>query len=352
MKNLAHLPLKRGSLTLPKLTRHNPLNPSFVVDGGRLIIIHRACNYALRKTGYKTFYGSWTSEVTDTQNFISETDLDLKLHYCDFLEDRHVRRFDVALDGVQDLKVFRWRNGLFATGSGCNSASYLRKETPTRTSTMMLFAVKGRRLNLIAVLPRFGAQEKNWMPWVVDSELFFVHRPSPFKLYHFDLGRKKLTPVASDGNTCFEPGTSGSSCIVPLGNRFAGMTHVKKGRGEAAVYQHRLFVIDRRTQVTRLSEPFTFEGETIEYGSGLAFNAENVYLGYGAYDERAVVLRFRMEDLWNSLDWEEFSSPALADDMTASLNAMRIADGGSAPRNSSAVNQDPSLTMTGLDDRA
>lgn len=332
MKNLAQLPLKRDTLTLPKLTRHNPLNPSFVVDGGRLLIIHRACNYALRKTGYrKKFYGSWTTRVSDTQNFISETDLDLKLHYCDFLEDRHVRRLDVALDGVQDLKMFRWRDGLFATGSGCNSASYLRKETKTRAYTMMLFAVNGRRLNLIAVLPRFGAEEKNWMPWVVDSELFFVHRPSPFKLFHFDLGRKKLTLVAAEGNSCFEPGTSGSSCIVPLGNRFAGMTHVKTGRDEAASYLHRLFVIDRRTKVTRLSEPFTFEGEAIEYGSGLAFNAGDVYLGYGAYDERAVVLRFRKEDLWTSLDWEEISTPAQANVMTAGLNTLQEADGRSAP---------------------
>lgn len=196
---------------------------------------------------------------------------------------------------------------------------------------MMLFAVNGRRLNLIAVLPRFGAEEKNWMPWVVDSELFFVHRPSPFKLFHFDLGRKKLTLVAAEGNSCFEPGTSGSSCIVPLGNRFAGMTHVKTGRDEAASYLHRLFVIDRRTKVTRLSEPFTFEGEAIEYGSGLAFNAGDVYLGYGAYDERAVVLRFRKEDLWTSLDWEEISTPAQANVMTAGLNTLQEADGRSAP---------------------
>jgi hypothetical protein len=313
MKILRRLAIRQDAVELPKLTLYSPLNPSVLVGKAGLQVVYRGCNYRLRSSGYRFFQGSWKSDVTDNQNYICNLSFDLKLQNVNFLEDRHLRVREEAMDGIQDLKLFRWLGGLYATGSGCNSADYLRGTAPSRRFSIMMFQVMGQRLEFVATLRSFALEEKNWMPWVRDKDLYFLHRPSPFKLLKYDPDSKDVREVKMDPAPLFEDGTSGSSCILPFGEDFIGMTHRKDGTGPSTVYRHRLFVMTRQSVVTRVSEPFSFEGAAVEYGSGLAFKDGAAYLGYGAFDERAVILRFQQEDLLRSLDWQATGPNGRAD---------------------------------------
>lgn len=307
MKILRNISAKCDYLDLPKLTNYNPLNPSFVINNHGLRVIYRGCNYNLRKTGYRFFYGSWTSSVTDNQNYTAEVSLDLKLKQASFLEDRHLRAREEAADGIQDLKVFRWRGQIYASGSGCNSAPFLRKVSPTRRFSMMLFIIEGSKLEYVATLPADQPEEKNWMPWVVDTELYFLYRPQPFRLLKYDADRKGVAEVKAEQRQYFEPGTCGSTGILLHGENYVGITHKKVGEGPYARYTHRLFLMTKQGGVTKVSEPFSFEGAAIEYGSGLAFKNGSVYLGYGVYDERAVLIRYDQKELWEALRWDDTS---------------------------------------------
>lgn len=308
MKILRDMPFGHSTINLPRLTRHNVANPSFVVQANALRVVYRGCNYSLRKSGYQYFYGSSSSRVTDTQNYIADLTLDLKLSKVDFLEDRQIRARSEALDGIQDLKLFAWQNRIFAVGSGCNSVSFLKKLAPYRTFKMMLFEIKGRHLDWLTTFPSFDVQEKNWMPWVKDQALFLLHRPNPFKLLRFDRDSKSLVECKSAVYDCIEDGSSGSGSIIPHGDHFLGMTHKKRGVGASISYTHRLIVLDQDMTIVRASEPFSFENEPIEYGSGLGISGSDIYLGYGVFDERATIVRTDLFKLMNWLTWQECRS--------------------------------------------
>lgn len=304
MKTLRDIPFEYSRIDLPRITQYRPLNPSFVIEAGTIKVIYRGCNYDLRKSGYKYFYGSSVSRVSDTQNYCADLALNLQVRGVDFLEDRHIRSRTEALDGIQDLKVFGWQGRTFAVGSGCNSVSFLRKLEPSRSFSMMLFEIKGRHLDWLTTFPSPSRQEKNWMPWVMNGELYFIHRPNPFKLLKYEAQTRSVTECRSAHYDCLEEGTSGSGCIIPHSGAYLGMTHKKHGMREQATYSHRLIILDQDFCITQVSEPFTFEGERIEYGSGLAIHGGDIYIGYGVYDERATILRTDHAKLMTWLRWQ------------------------------------------------
>ena len=116
-------------LELPKLTLYAPCNPSILARGWGLLCVYRGCNYFLRRSGYNKFYGSWTSPITDSQNYIAEITDDLECLRADLVEDRHSRARNDCLDGILDLRLFAWRGELFAAGAGCNYRSKMEKKT-------------------------------------------------------------------------------------------------------------------------------------------------------------------------------------------------------------------------------
>lgn len=305
MKVIRQIPFKHDVVTLPRLSQYNPLNPSLIVQGDTVRAIYRGCNYNLRKTGYQKYIGSVPAVLTDTQNYTAELTTSLEVKGVDFLEDRHVRARSEALDGIQDLKLFEWKHRRFAVGSGCNSRAYLLEKASTRTFRMMLFEIKGRHLQWIATLPSAGVQEKNWMPWVKDGELYFLHRPNPFRLLRYDSKAKSVHECRSGIYACLEPECSGGSCIVPVPGGYLGLIHKKHGTHDKARYTHQLIRLSGDMRITQASEPFTFENEQVEYGSGLAVNGDDIYLGYGVYDERATILRTGHRQLVSWLAWQD-----------------------------------------------
>lgn len=306
MKILRRGPLEHQTVDLPRLTRYNPLNPSFVISGSRLSVVYRGCNYNLRQHGYGSkFYGSWGTQLTDSQHYLAELSLDLKLKFVDFIEDRHIRARTEALDGVQDLKLFKWSGKIHAVGSGCNSEAFLRKQAPTRFFRMMMFTIRARHLEWVATFPSEELQEKNWMPWVLNGTLHFVYRPNPFAIVRYEAATKTLTPCRSALYDAPEPQSSGGSCIVPMGEGFMALIHKKEGKREKAAYSHRLVRLSRNMRIESVSEPFTFENERVEYGSGLALAGSDIYLGYGVFDERATILRTDCARLMDWLQWRD-----------------------------------------------
>lgn len=303
MKILSKTQAYQTRLVLPRLTRYFPLNPSFVIYNNKLKIIYRGCNYNLRVSGYQKFLGSWTAEVSDSQNYFAEASLDLKLLGCDFIEDRHIRAREDALDGIQDLKLFNWKNEIYATGSGLNSAPLLLGKSLTRKFTMMLFKLSKHRLEFVSTLPSFQNEEKNWMPWVKNENLWFVYRPNPFSIFSYDILPTHSSQIKSINYTVFGGAYSGGSCAIPCLGGYLGLVHKRTGRTAQSFYDHRLFFATDDFRIAKVSEPFTFDGENIEYGSSIGLANDSIYLGYGSCDAKAIILQIDRDHLFKSLNW-------------------------------------------------
>lgn len=293
---------------LPKVTRHHVCNPSILVDGDRILAAYRGVNYDLRTGNYHPRYCGERVKYSDTQNYLAELDMGLKLQRVSFLEDRHIRTHDLALMGVQDLRLFHWQGRMFATGSAAGLMSVAAGGGTVKAFTMALLEMKGNFLQLHAFLARRKLHEKNWMPWIKEGELNFVYSSNPCEIIKLsDTGTIETVKIhnRSQGDLF------GGTCVLWFMGYYIGILHRKQvihapdiGTGHStvrSVYTHVAMVFDDNFSIVAVGREFSFEGQDVEFCSGLAFHEQKIILSYGVCDSAAVILRL------NALEFIEFS---------------------------------------------
>lgn len=281
---LADLPQKRRRVEVVPLTRHLPCNPSVLkVSGGYLATV-RAVNYDL-KHGYHFWTGSaLASSVPDTQNSLLWMDNALQPLSHDLLEDRHIRAEQPALDGLEDLRLFLWREAYWVIGTAVH---YRGK----RRGTLTLARLDGSTMRLVDHMflasPDNRDVEKNWTPWVRGDDLYFVHTVAPWRLMKYEDG----TLIDVDLTPASIPDMSGSSCAMPWRDGWIAVVHHKgmERRPPRWEYWHRFLTFDGDMRPKALSRKFKFDGDAIEFCAGLAFNAEHdtLVVSYGCTDRVA-----------------------------------------------------------------
>lgn len=280
--------------TLPPLTRHRLCNPSVVrLPGGRFGATVRGVNYDL-KHGYKFSYGSAPCPVPDTQNSFAILRDDFSIESHELIDDRQLRANALALDGIEDLRLFHWDNGLWVLGSALHY-------TPTPKNTMLLAGLNddGRGLSCARFIPSplQAPVEKNWMPRVEGNRLFFVYTVSPFAQFEYVDGA--LKPANAQRSTSdLGEGLSGSSQIVRFRGREIGVVHRKTFDHAKRSYTYRHFVVTLRGGAPeRIGRKFSFDGSPIEFCSGLEIVGDRVVMSYGVMDQQACFIEISADDM-------------------------------------------------------
>ncbi len=294
MKTLLKSGIEFKRLELPKLTNHNPCNPSIIVRDDGLLCVYRGCNHLLRQHGYKRFYGSWSSPLADSQNYIADVSYDLECRRADLIEDRHSRARNDCLDGIQDVRIFEWSGEIFAIGAGCNFRPYLEKKSSLAHFTMVLAKLNGNKLDIITAFNSGKPTEKNWMPWLIEDELYFIYSSDPLIVLHYDRQRNSLKDVSGKPEKLLSKCRGGSN-MIPYGNGYIGIVHTKDTTNNKMIYRHRALIASRDFSVSKVSPEFSFEGEDVEFCAGLAIKNGNIYFSYGVFDEAAVILRMPLD---------------------------------------------------------
>jgi len=93
----------------------------------------------------------------------------------------------------------------------------------------------------------------------------------------------------------------GSSCVIRVMERYVGIFHrkqisrvadIKSGRMNVRFrYSHIAIIFDDDLSILDVSREFSFEGQDVEFCSGLAFHDQKIILSYGIWDNHAVILR-------------------------------------------------------------
>ncbi|QZP08860.1 hypothetical protein [Caenibius sp. WL] len=283
---------------LPKLTRHQVCNPSILIDSGRILVAYRGVNYDLRNGNYRAYYCGERVKYSDTQNYLAELDMGLNLTQASFLEDRHIRAHDLALMGLQDLRLFKWQGHVFAVAAAAGLIANANGRDALKIFTMVLLEVRGGILRLHRYLPRRQFHEKNWMPWVKNGELNFVYAGNPCEIVQLseegEIHTVKINPA-------MDLDLSGGSCVMRILGRYVGILHRKQAlyvpnphTGSTSVkfvYTHVVAIFDDDFSLISMGGEFSFEGQNVEFCSGVAFHDNMIVLSYGVCDSAAVILR-------------------------------------------------------------
>jgi hypothetical protein len=283
---ISHPQAERIRIKLPSLMA--ACNPSVALDGDRIRAVVRTVNYRLLLTGSIWIRGSGP----DTVNWLVDLDSDtLAQGETVQIDDSAIRATPMAQNGLEDMRLFAWRGGWWGLSSG-----YCGRNDVNTMILAPVSPVMDRKVVLLS--PTGEKKEKNWVIAVVGGELFLIHWLSPMSVYKY-VGSQMLEPVFMGDAKAELMGWSGSSQAIPYGGKLLACIHRRVGEkcGRDPIrYVHRLVEIDPETwELGRISPIFVFEGDQVEFNSGLSVYAENVVFSYGVMDCEAVVLRLPLD---------------------------------------------------------
>lgn len=290
LPELAHLPgVHRAAL--PIQTRHQVCNPAVLreADGSYLCIV-RGANYNLSK-GFRYYYGSRRISTADSQAYLMRLSPQFEVLGVTFVEDRHLRANEAALDGIEDYRLFRWQGALWVIGS-CRNAS-------TDRNVMMMARLEGHVLVDAVFMPSPLAApiEKNWAPLVVDGDLHFLYSHDPLRVMRYRKGglEEVFCRPAPELARC-----SGGSCAMPLPNGgWRSVIHryqqVRDVRWR--VYEHLIADYAEDFSLRRVSRPFRFQFDGVEFCAGLSIEEQSIVLSYGVLDNQALLLRLSHDQI-------------------------------------------------------
>lgn len=292
---------------LPKLSSHNVCNPSVIYINGKFLVVYKGINYDVELSGYKATYAGFHVPFSDSQNYYAELDSNLQLLNVAFIEDRHIRGQAYAWQGIQDVRLFSFNDKLLCMGTAITHQSDLTSNKEIRFERVILCELKGKILMPLAILPSRQRREKNWMPWVVDDNLFSIYAQDPFEVFHIADGKisRSFRPQTKQGLE----GQSGGSCVVPWKDKFIAIVHkrypgnvlAESNTDDIFCYTHTFVVYSPNFDILAVSQPFTFEGQRIEFCAGLACYERSIVFSYGVWDKKAVLLKVTASSFFEAM---------------------------------------------------
>jgi hypothetical protein len=192
--------------------------------------------------------------------------------------------YDSKIEDVEDLRLFRWKGRLFATGM---STRYNVKTTCRQV--LVELSEKGHPKSLVPLdYSPSNVCEKNWLPVCGTEDMMVIYKCHPFTVL-------KIVPetgVISEVKTTNPPLNfkrwKGSSQAIPYGDGWVFVIHETVDYPDSPrVYWHRFVFMGKDMTIQKFTEPFCFTKVGVEYCAGIVEHENGVVLSFGVDDRKA-----------------------------------------------------------------
>lgn len=324
MTTLAKFALERGGsihpLIIPsELTNGTGLmNPSILIDNGKIIVNIRHVNYTFFHSEKKLFQHPW-GPLTYLH---PENDIHLRTdnYYCELSKDFEIIRFNKIntskfdtyepmwdFVGLEDARLMRWNGKLYITG--------VRRDTTTNGQGRMELSEIVVSNNAVTEISRFRIPppkdmdsycEKNWMP-ILDMPYHYIKWTNPTELVSID----PVTQTSKTeflGNQIWLPrDIRGGSQVMAFNEHYIALTHEvdlfksEVGRKDA-VYRHRFIVWDKNWNIVKHTDDFSIMDAHVEFSIGMCQYNNDILITFGFQDNAAYLLRMPVKELENFIN--------------------------------------------------
>ena len=276
---------------LPNLSEGPAFNPSAIRQDDGFIFCSRQTNLCNRMDG-TYFYEP--GAIHNSTSVLQWTDSSLSVTRTEILDDSLVRdRCRFAANGIEDIRLFRWKDSIFGLGAAVASDDNLHF-----AARQILMRIEGRAvIDYQELQSPIGAPiEKNWTPIVVDDNLFIVYSLSPYVVYQYaDSELKLVRGVAPSANNCE---IRGGTQFVRMDDKYIGLGHFRPIWYKSKFYyRHAFIVLDNAINIEDISEPFFIQRRGIEFASGLELHLNGLLLSYGVSDRAAACVAVTRSEL-------------------------------------------------------
>jgi tetratricopeptide (TPR) repeat protein len=245
---------------------YHPMNPSIQKTDDGYELICRSVNYT--QTGAKVFKTVDPTGVFRTRNFLVTYDRSFNMlsqkEIVENLPRPRVHSFNIA--GLEDCRLAGFRDASWFT---CNT-----NDTNPYNHQISLCKLGDKtgssQINVEKLIPLKGPDpyrcEKNWLPFIKENDLHIIYSFDPFILYKPDIETGDCPTEIYYEPTYDFTNFRGSAAPIEFDGGYLVMVHeVVFYQSYERVYLHRFLYLDRDFQIQKLSLPFTFLHEGVEY---------------------------------------------------------------------------------------
>lgn len=290
-----------------KLTNGTGLfNPSIFVDGEKIYINIRHCQYTLYHSELNVHEHPWgpllyfnpENDISlTTKNYFGELNHDLsikRLHAVD------TSKLDVKplweFIGLEDARILKLEDKFYLCG--------VRRDTTINGQGRMELSelevspdsVKEvSRWRIPAPDPDNSYCEKNWVP-ILDQPYHFLKWSNPVQVVKVDPIKKTCETTYLGTDLQFDWDLRGGGQVIPFEDGHLTLTHEtylyqSEAGKKNATYRHRLVHWDKNWKVIKKSKLFSFLNAKIEFAAGLAEHQGNILISFGFQDNCAFVCK-------------------------------------------------------------
>ncbi|MGI9253630.1 MAG: hypothetical protein ACR2J8_07780, partial [Thermomicrobiales bacterium] len=279
-------------LDIPLEPGWQAVNPTIARDGDGLVLLIRATNWSYPHSGPHPDSGIpgvrshyWVQRIdANLEPLGAPTRLDDRVPDDGKLYER--------ISGNEDYRLFRIDDQWMASASAWRLP--LTEGMPV--IRMGLFDLDLNPAQPWVGNPRWlsdgtnGFQEKNWMPAVDGSKLFFIYGSLPTSSIRCDIETGRIEAVHSQPAPSTAGGFRGGTQLLPNGDGWIALVHeFATWEDRKRTYLHRVIRYGPQFNITHMSLPFRFRGATIEFAAGLARIDDRFFISFVVDDTEAWV---------------------------------------------------------------
>ncbi len=273
-----------------------PLNPSIVADGKGFRVLVRAVNYERGSDG--SYAIDDLEGVIRTRNFVVHHDeYGQRLSQYELIEPDVPVRHLSPVRGLEDLRLFRWRDCWYVVGTA-------RDLDASARCRMVLARLDGQHLADFVALDGHDAavDEKNWMPFVRGDRLMFVYSCHPLVVLEWDPNQMVLREIVrSTTPTSLALLRGGAQGLWVSNDDLLLIGHECRQSGHRRIYVHRFLMLNADFQLTAVSPPFSFQRYGVEFCAGMTTRGDDLLLSYGVEDRSARIMAVRATRVLDTL---------------------------------------------------
>lgn len=295
------------NITKKHAFEYHPSTPSVCMHNNKLYVVVRFINYYIDQEGkYKSKNINGTYEPlsrVETRNICSVFHFDCnKLIKEDEFEIAYDNQFDCYYKGIEDMRLFSFKNELYFTGTTITKHPGLH----THIEYGKLDLENKRTYSCLLNIENKHPVEKNWVLFSNNDEIYIIYSWFPLTICKFDetLFDKKLCIRDVNIHKRVEVDNvfklvRGSTNGVEIDDEIWFIVHIVSYE-EKRHYYHMFVVLDKTDfSMKRYSCIFTFDKTRVEYTLGFVYKEDEkkCIIGYSTNDSNPNYYYVKKEDI-------------------------------------------------------
>jgi hypothetical protein len=276
LKNARFYPIQMTPPFIQANKSYIPMNASIQKVNAGYAVICRTVNYTQK--GGKNYHSiDPFDEIIRTRNFFLHCDTNFNtFSQKEIVEHLPFKHYPTLVAGLEDCRLIKLKeNYWFTCATYETSANRIEQSLCKLASQETNNVIEIEKLIPLKNTP-LRQYEKNWLPFVVKDELYAVYSSNPFIIYKINSETGACTTALQYDPSHDFSTFRGSASPIAFDNGYLMLIHeVIFNENQERFYTHRFVYLDKKFKVQKLSKPFTFLHQGIEYCCGMTMDHTN-----------------------------------------------------------------------------